>query len=103
MDFGVSLYYFVVIILKVLVILLLFGLLKIYIDSYKKIKIGYTLGLILFVFIFLFKTISSLIFTLSGLFIVEDLMSFNISRHEFISSFIELIAIGVLYKITKDS
>lgn len=79
---------------RFMIILIVMGLLKIYINSYKKINMGYTVGLIFFGLIFLLKNITSL---------VCIFLTLDCDVTDVIDSTFELIAILILYKITKDS
>ena len=73
-------------------ILLLLGLAYVYYNSYKEIKIDLTLGLLIFVSVFLIKNVLTLI------------LSFNVADGRFsivlFESGIELIAFIILYKLT---
>ncbi len=82
------------IILELINIGLLFGLLHLYVKSYRQIKIGFTVGLIFFALILLFKSI------LSAGFILFNQVPLDIP-HVVLSS-IQLIALGILLKITVD-
>lgn len=83
----------------IITIILLLLLIKIYINSYKKIRIGFTLGLILFATFFLIKALMSLLLLLHG-FTYTDKGANNMIFNDAI---IELIAIAILYKITRDN
>lgn len=76
-------------------IILLSGLLYLYTKSYRQIKIGFTIGLILFALILLIRSIASIAFIA----IDNDIL---IGRHVYIGSLIEFIALTVLLKITYD-
>lgn len=82
------------IILEIANIGLLSGLLYLYIKSYKQIKIGFTVGLILFASIFLLKSILSLGFIL--------ISNIRIDIHFIVLGIVQLIALGILLKITLD-
>ncbi|WP_227716959.1 hypothetical protein [Methanobacterium paludis] len=70
-------------------------LLYLYLKSYKQIKIGFTLGLMLFASALLIKSISSI-----GLLIVDT--NTLVCSPVFISGIIEFIALLILLKITWD-
>ena len=74
---------------------LLTGLLYLYTKSYRQIKIGFTVGLILFALMLLIKSISTIVF----LFVDSDLL---IGRPVYIGGIIEFIALAILLKITWD-
>ncbi|HML04406.1 MAG TPA: hypothetical protein VK426_01400 [Methanobacterium sp.] len=74
---------------------LLTGLLYLYTKSYRQIKIGFTVGLILFALMLLLKSISTIVF----LFVDSDLL---IGRPVYIGGIIEFIALAILLKITWD-
>lgn len=93
MNQLISLYYTGI--ARFIIIIIVMGLLKIYIDSYKKINMGYTIGLIFFGLILLLKNITSLVY------IVFTQDAYDVI--DVIDPTFELIAILILYKITKDS
>lgn len=74
---------------------LLSGLLYLYIKSYRQIKIGFTVGLILFASVLLIKSIATII-----LLIVDNDALLN--YHGVIGGIIEFIALAILLKITWD-
>ena len=74
---------------------LLTGLLYLYTKSYRQIKIGFTVGLILFALMLLIKSISTITFLL----VDSDLL---IGRPIYIGGIIEFIALAILLKITWD-
>ncbi len=76
-------------------IILLSLLLYLYTKSYKQIKIGFTVGLILFAVLLLLRSISTLVF------LVIDNELF-IGRPIYIGGLIEFIALTILLKITWD-
>lgn len=80
--------------LEIINIGLLSGLLYLYIKSYRQIKIGFTVGLIFFALILLVKSALSIGFTL--------LSNIPINPPFILLSIIQLIALGVLLKITLD-
>lgn len=82
------------IVIEIINIGLLSGLLYLYIKSYRQIKIGFTVGLILFASILLLKSILSIVFIL---FLFDQIDSPPI-----VLSLIQLIALGILLKITSD-
>jgi len=74
---------------------LLSCLLYLYTKSYRQIKIGFTVGLILFALMLLIKSITTIAF----LFVDSDLL---IGRPVYIGGIIEFIALAILLKITWD-
>ncbi len=82
-------------IIELLNIGLLMGLLYLYTKSYQQIKIGFTVGLILFAILLLIKSIFTIIF----IFVDADVF---IGRPVYIGGIIELIALTILLKITWD-
>ena len=82
------------IVIEIINIGLLSGLLYLYIKSYRQIKIGFTVGLILFASILLLKSILSIVFII---FLFDQIDSPPI-----VLSLIQLIALGILLKITSD-
>ncbi|MCL2115726.1 MAG: hypothetical protein FWH29_05850 [Methanobrevibacter sp.] len=90
----------IIIILQIITLFLSLKLLNIYRKSYKEIKIGYTVGLIVFAALILLKNIAQL--SLSILFLSTGDQNIMIQDVRIFPTIIELIAIGVLYKITTD-
>lgn len=74
---------------------LLTGLLYLYTKSYRQIKIGFTIGLILFALMLLIKSILSIVFIM----VEVDAL---IGRTVYIGGIIELIALTILLKVTWD-
>jgi len=74
---------------------LLLGLLYLYIKSYRQIKIGFTIGLILFALTLLIRSILTIVF----LIVDTDLL---IGRPVYIGGIIQFIALAILLKITWD-
>jgi hypothetical protein len=74
---------------------LLTGILYLYTKSYRQIKIGFTVGLILFALMLLIKSISTIAFLL----VDSDLL---IGRPIYIGGIIEFISLLILFKITWD-
>lgn len=74
---------------------LLSGLLYLYIKSYRQIKIGFTVGLILFASVLLLKSIFAIILLL----IDSDAL---LDYHGIVGGIIEFIALAILLKITWD-
>jgi len=74
---------------------LLLGLLYLYVKSYRQIKIGFTIGLILFASALLLRSISTIAFLVlfSDVFIGKPIL---------IGGIIEFIALAILLKITWD-
>lgn len=85
----------IAIIIEIANVMLLSGLLYLYTKSYRQIKIGFTVGLILFALILLIKSILTILF----LTMENDLF---IGRHVYIGGLIEFIALAILLKITWD-
>lgn len=100
MALEISMAQIILIILQIITLILLLKLLNIYRKSYKEIKIGYTIGLIIFAALLIVKNITQL--SLSMLFLSEGDPHMLIEDVRLFPSIIELIAIGVLYKITAD-
>lgn len=101
MAFEIGIVKIIIIIIQVITLVLLMGLLNIYRKSYKEIKIGYTIGLIIFAFLLIVKSIAQLLISLI-LISSGDSLEIMLQDRDLIPSTIELIAIAVLYKITKD-
>ena len=74
---------------------LLSGLLYLYIKSYRQIKIGFTVGLMLFASVLLLKSIATIV-----LLIIDNDAILN--YHGIIGGVIEFIALSILLKITWD-
>jgi hypothetical protein len=72
---------------------ILTGILYLYTKSYRQIKIGFTVGLILFALMLLVKSISTIAFLL----VDSDLL---IGRPIYIGGIIEFISFLILFKIT---
>ncbi len=93
--FGYSEIKIIALTIELLNIGLLSGLLYLYTKSYRQIKIGFTVGLILFATMLLIKSISTVVF------LIVDADVF-IGRHVYIGGIIEFIALAILLKITWD-
>jgi hypothetical protein len=74
---------------------LLSGLLYLYIKSYRQIKIGFTVGLILFASVLLIRSILAI----ALLIIDSDVL---IGKQALLGGIIEFIALAILLKITWD-
>ena len=74
---------------------LLSGLLYLYIKSYRQIKIGFTIGLILFALVLLIRSILAI----TLLIMASDMLT---GRQALVGGFIEFIALAILLKITWD-
>jgi len=74
---------------------LLSGLLYLYVKSYRQIKIGFTVGLILFASVLLLRSI----ITIGFLIIDTDAL---IGRPTYVGGIIEFVALVILLKITWD-
>lgn len=85
----------IAIIIELLNIGLLSGLLYLYTKSYRQIKIGFTVGLILFAIMLLIKSIVAI-----GFLIVDT--DALIGHPAYIGSIIEFIALAILLKVTYD-
>ena len=86
-----------VVIVHLIIVIVMIGLLKIYFDSYKKIKVGYTFGLLWFAFLIFVKNVVSII----NIIFLND-STFFAMRGGIVEPAIELIAVCILYKITRD-
>ena len=75
---------------------LLSGLISLYAKSYRQIKIGFTVGLMLFASVLLLKSITTI-----GLLIIDN-DAFTHSKPLLIGGIIEFIALAILLKITWD-
>lgn len=93
--FGLTLIKTAAISIEIANIGLLSGLLYLYIKSYRQIKIGFTVGLILFASIFLIRSILTIAFLVVDI----DLLT---GRQALLSGAIEFIALAILLKITWD-
>lgn len=85
----------IAIIIELLNIGLLSGLLYLYTKSYQQIKIGFTVGLILFALMLLIKSI----ITIGFLIVDTDAL---IGHPVYIGGIIEIIALTILLKVTYD-
>ncbi len=74
-------------------IILIIGLLYYYLKSYREIKIGFTLGLILFVSLLMLQNVFGLISPILG-------NNLSIDTHVLVGSVIEFIALIILLIIT---
>ena len=74
---------------------LLSGLLYLYIKSYREIKIGFTVGLILFASFLLLRSIYNIIFI-----ITNTSSQFLVDTHSFIGGIIEFVGLIILLLIT---
>lgn len=85
--------------INVATICILLGLLYIYINSYRQIKIGFTIGLILFAAILLLKNI----FDITYLIVTGNMLNHSHDlRGDVIGGIIQFIALTILLKITWD-
>jgi hypothetical protein len=71
------------------------GLLFLYVKSYNQIKIGFTVGLILFASLLMIKNIATIILILTDSSAIMD-------KPYYIGDIIELIALTILLKVTWD-
>lgn len=71
------------------------GLLYLYIKSYNQIKIGFTVGLILFAFLLMIKNLATIILILTDSSAIMD-------KPYYVGDIIELIALTILLKVTWD-
>lgn len=78
---------------------ILLGLLHVYIRSYRQIKIGFTIGLILFASIFLLKSIFELTFLVMTGNTIHGNHNFT---GDIIGGLIQFVAFTILLKITWD-
>lgn len=81
--------------LEIVNIGLLSGLLYVYTKSYRQIKFGFTVGLILFALMLLFKSIISI-----GFILFSNQIPINLPY--FLGSIIQIIALIILLKMTWD-
>ena len=72
---------------------LLSGLLYLYVKSYRQIKIGFTIGLILFASVLLIRSILAI----ALLIMASDMLT---GRQALVGGFIEFIALAILLKIS---
>ena len=93
--FGHTVIKVAAVIIEIANIGLLTGLLYLYTKSYRQIKIGFTVGLIIFALTLLVKSIS----TIGFLMVDADAL---IGRPIYIGGSIEFIALAILLKITWD-
>lgn len=93
--FGYSGIKIIALIIEIANIGLLTGLLYLYTKSYRQIKIGFTVGLILFALMLLIKSILTIVF----LIIDPDIL---VGRPVYFGGIIEFIALAILLKITWD-
>ena len=93
--FGYTVIKVAAVIIEIANIGLLTGLLYLYTKSYRQIKIGFTVGLIIFALTLLVKSIS----TIGFLMVDADAL---IGRPIYIGGIIEFIALAILLKITWD-
>ena len=77
-------------------IILLSVLLYIYIQSYRRIKSKFTLGLIMFASIFMLQNVLWIIF----IFVMRDMRSPGMGLPNFILTFIEAVGLAILLKLT---
>lgn len=92
----------IIVIVQIITLILLLMLLNIYRKSYKEIKIGYTIGLIIFALLLILKNITQLLLTILFISVGDPNINIIIQDRDLFPVTIELIAIGVLYKITAD-
>lgn len=92
----------IILIVQIITLILLLMLLNIYRKSYKEIKIGYTIGLIIFALLLIIKNIAQLSLSILFLSAGDPNINIMIQNRDLFPTIIELIAIGVLYKITAD-
>jgi hypothetical protein len=102
MDFEIGLIKIIIIIIQIVTLCLLLGLFNIYRKSFKEIRIGYTIGLLIFALLLIIKTSVELIIALTTVILGNMDISMLIQDHSLFPAIIELVAISVLYKITKD-
>lgn len=92
-------YKYATIVVSLILLMILFALLKIYVQNYKKIKVGFTQGLIIFTVIMIIKTIIMLAGTIST-FYIKFTPLFIYSDYILVITLIDTIAMSTLYKIT---
>lgn len=86
---------FIIIITSAIDVLLCLILLALYFDSYQKIKISFTLGLVLFAFLLLISCICNLY---GVLFVITN--NIDLRTIDALESIIKMIALGILVLIT---
>lgn len=92
-------YKYATIIVSLILLIILLALLKIYIQNYKKIKVGFTQGLIIFTVIMIIKTVIMLGGTIST-FYIDYSPLFIYSDYILVITLIDTIAMSTLYRIT---
>lgn len=92
-------YKYATIIVSLILLIILLALLKIYVQNYKKIKVGFTQGLIIFTVIMIIKTVIMLGGTIST-FYIEFSPLFVYSDYILVITLIDTIAMSTLYRIT---
>ena len=85
--------------MSLILLIILLALLKIYVQNYKKIKVGFTQGLIIFTVIMIIKTVIMLGGTIST-FYIEFSPLFVYSDYILVITLIDTIAMSTLYRIT---
>ena len=91
----------ITIIIQILTLCIILALFNIYRESYKEIKIGYTIGLLLFSLMLILKILSQIIISIFMILSNNPDISLISHEKELLPSLIELIAISVLFYITK--
>ncbi len=103
MDLDINLLKILILILvQLLSLSVALRLFIIYRNSYKEIKIGYTIGLLMFSLLFIFKLSIQIIFSIFMISLADADVSRIVEARDLFPSVVELIAISILYKITKD-
>ena len=92
-------YKYATIVVSLILLTILFALLKIYVQNYKKVKVGFTQGLIIFTVILIIKTVIMLAGTIST-FYMDFSPLFVYSDYILVITLIDTIAISTLYRIT---
>ncbi len=101
MALDISFIQILILVFQVVSLILLFGLFNIYRKSYKQIKIGYTIGLLIFALLLIAKSLVELAISMF-LISTGNVNAPIVEDRTLIPATIELIAIAVLYKVTKD-
>jgi hypothetical protein len=101
MDLDVNTLRIITIIIRILTVCLFFALLNIYRESYKKIKIGFTIGLMIFSLLLILKILSQIIISIFLISTNNPDISIVLRERDLLPAIIEFIAVFVLYHITK--
>ncbi|MBE6493890.1 MAG: hypothetical protein E7Z84_04690 [Methanosphaera stadtmanae] len=92
-------YKYATIVVSLILLMILLALLKIYVQNYRKIKVGFTQGLIIFTVIMIIKTVIMMGGTIST-FYIDFSPLFTYSDYILVITLIDTIAMSILYRIT---